>query len=525
MKRASISDLENFRYNETPKRTVIWNRKKQGLVNLPYEIMCIICDYSPNERALVIECCRWFLNDKICKLNPLLNKDQTKALKRTVLGRKSHMLVLGAPGTGKSFFIHCLKDLLTWMGKTFQVVAKSALAAQSVGGVTLERFFGRDLFRLCEVWDDKRSCPREDFRPKETLKLRHQRVDFLIVDEASMISDIKLDQMIFLNPKTRIVMVGDVKQLPPIENRPMFTLSDNIFHFDFNVLMTVMRQTASTTEGESYLKFIDDIGNSQYSSARPIILERLAAFNMIPIPMHLEMTFVCATNAHVKRQNERCYAVIDNPEMSIRLGEPKFTRETRILLKGKPKRSKEARIVESMSLSDISVAKKELRARIGFSGSEIVTFKAGCRVIVTHNIEKYELYNGTICTLLAISDTLVSLVEDLSGRKLQYELHEVSMILSTEYVHTKNQITVVEVHAAMSFYPFTLAFAITVHKAQGQTLGKMVIDIPYSIGEGLEYVAVSRCKNLSDMFIKSFPIKWKKINMNERLNKLLSMAP
>ena len=68
----------------------------------------------------------------------------------------------------------------------------------------------------------------------------------------------------------------------------------------------------------------------------------------------------------------------------------------------------------------------------------------------------------------------------------------------------------------------TLAFAITVHKAQGQTLGMMAIDIPYSIGQGLEYVAVSRCKDIKDMFIKSFPLNWRAVDMKKRLGKLLN---
>ena len=50
----------------------------------------------------------------------------------------------------------------------------------------------------------------------------------------------------------------------------------------------------------------------------------------------------------------------------------------------------------------------------------------------------------------------------------------------------------------------------------------MAIDIPYSIGQGLEYVAVSRCKDIKDMFIKSFPLNWRAVDMKKRLGKLLN---
>ena len=79
------------------------------------------------------------------------------------------------------------------MGVSYAVVAKSALAAQSVGGTTPERFFAKSLFTIMDVWDNDNARPRDGLNVKEVVKAKRNRVDYIIVDEASMISDVRLD--------------------------------------------------------------------------------------------------------------------------------------------------------------------------------------------------------------------------------------------------------------------------------------------------------------------------------------------
>ena len=518
MKR-KIEDLNKFRFTDDVKKSVQMDEKLRTIIiKLPFHVTELICEYIPNEKSIVIQICPWYVRDKIYSLKHLLTEGQLNALVLSVIGKNYHTCVLGPPGTGKSFFIHHLIDLLKWIGASYAVVAKSALAAQSVGGTTLERFFGKSLFTIMDVWDNDNARPREGFNVKEVVHAKRNRVDYIIVDEASMISDVRLDQLLYMNPNTRIVLVGDVKQLPPIEDRPMFTASKEIVNFNKGLLRVVMRQTADSYEGTQYLKFIDDVGNGNKADAQKVIAQRSEAFRGLSSEQHLKLTFLCATNARAAEQNSRCYALIQAPEFSITIPEPVFHIEVSTWFKRKQERT-----VSMQAELEPDVAKKMMKRRVGYNGGETVTYKPGSRVIVTQNIEKYQLYNGTLCTLIAINET-IAILEEVNGEKrtISYNLHEICIILSTERIHTYGQIIVKERQAQMLFYPFALAFAITVHKAQGQTLGMMAIDIPYSIGQGLEYVAVSRCKDIKDMFIKSFPLNWRAVDMKKRLGKLLN---
>ena len=513
MKR-SITDLEKYKYKLPRGSTVTATPVKiKSICNLPFEIAGLISEYISLEqepdhsRYSFWKLMEWHVIHKIGVINGQLDMYQKNAIV-AALGLcvrpadEIGVVVLGPPGTGKSVCIVTLRRCITWMGGKAVTVAKSALAAANVGGITIERCFGKNLFHLRSIWNAVTRQPRAGFK----VKRRYEHVyDFIIIDEASMVSDVQLEHIIYLAKASRIILFGDLFQLPPVENHPLFIDSTEIFKFTIERLRVPFRQSGS--EGRRYRELIENVGYGNCEEAWKVIKERVIAWRALSPPQLAKILHICSTNKRAAALNNHFYAMNIGEESCYPVPEPRFVCVERIRRKGVTDEGKptETEITDDLAIQTL---KKALCKRVFYSGGESMKFKVGTRVMVTLNNDRFKLYNGELYVIAALHEGSIDLCETESGRVVEVPLVELKIILSSNSINRSTSITQIEEVAYLKFFPLTLAHAITVHKAQGQTLQEVVIDINSSFGRGLEYVAISRCKKLENMYISSFPVVW-----------------
>lgn len=128
--------------------------------------------------------------------------------------------------------------------------------------------------------------------------------------------------------------------------------------------------------------------------------------------------------------------------------------------------------------------------------AENLIYKIGARVMMTRN-DGYHYYNGSLGTIKAVMPNKEILIDLDNGILVHVPKVKTSFY---EYKVQNGVITPIEI-GSITQYPFRIGYAITIHKAQGQTYDKMNL-VPEIFSPGQLYVALSRCKNLDKIYIQ-----------------------
>jgi len=375
--------------------------------------------------------------------------------------------VTGKAGTGKSLL---LEYFVGHTHKTIVVVAPTGIAALNVGGMTIHSFFKFPP----DVIDPKNLTV--DYKTREILR----NIDAVIIDEVSMV---RVDLMEGISSKLQIarrndspfggaqmIMFGDLYQLPPVVsdgevhrylnhtyggvyffNAPAFEKSE-LKMYELN---TIFRQ-----KDPEFRAVLNSIRNGENS---PEVLANINARTGVSIP---ETGFVtlAGTNGTVSRINHR------------RLSElPGDAKEYVAEITGDIKES-------------------------SFPTEKRLKLKVGAQVMLLKNdVEKPMRWaNGTLGIVTGLRDESMRVnidgVEHSVGRavwkKIKYdydpEIRELKKEVVSEFVQ----------------FPMRLAWAITIHKSQGQTYESVAVDMSDgAFAHGQTYVALSRCKSLEKLYL------------------------
>jgi ATP-dependent exoDNAse (exonuclease V) alpha subunit len=371
------------------------------------------------------------------------------------------IFVTGGAGTGKSTFVKWIES--QYPGKV-AITAPTGIAALTVSGMTIHR-----MFKFPPAWIIKSDV-------KIDSKSIIPKIDILIIDEVSMVNANVLDsidQSCKMHRKNQnpfgglvVIMVGDLFQLPPIvtqNEKPMFdreyrsakffaakSVSDS--HSAFIELKSSFRHNDE--------KLIELLGNLREGQDIKNSVEQLNVFCKITNSPPQGAVFLATRNADVNEINSSELAKLAPPEK-------KFYGE----LKGK-------------------FLEKQLPVP-----NEIIIRK-GAQVVMTNN-SKYWV-NGSIGIIDSFDDEKVN-VKIVRTKKI-FEVRAYTW-KNYEYIFNKktNEVERQEV-GTYTQMPFTLAWAMTIHKSQGLTLDKVHIDLGIGAFEtGQTYVAFSRARALSDI--------------------------
>lgn len=414
-----------------------------------------------------------------------------------LLGGRRHLFLTGKAGTGKSTLI---RRFMSSTDRKVVVVAPTGVAALNVDGYTIHRLFG---FMKTTALSDVCSGGYRPTRFARTLS----SLDTLIIDEASMVRADLFDMLAAAlerygpQPGTpfggvQIVLVGDLYQLPPVVTdpeaeffstryqTPYFFSADYFRREDFPTiaLTTVFRQLG------------DDRMTSILNEIREGVLvghaqEQLnARCNPDFSPPDDEFWLTLApTNRVVDSRNRQALDRLPGDEFVHR-----------------------ARLSGDLSLFDPPVA-------------EELQFKVGAQIMMLTNDPSGSWVNGTIGRVTGIDSVgreLAVGVEFNEGGSAEISAHTWE---ATRPIIEGGSLRH-EVIGTFTQLPFKLAWAITIHKSQGQTVDRLVVDLSGGTFDfGQLYVALSRCTSMNGLILKR-PVQPKDLKTDRRIVRFLRQS-
>jgi len=400
-----------------------------------------------------------------------------------------NVFITGRAGTGKSTLLQYFRDNTK---KEIAILAPTGVAAVNIKGQTIHSFFG---FKPDITPDMVR-----DVYPRQ--RALYKKLDAIVIDEVSMVRADLMDCIdrflrIYGKKKTmpfggiQMIFIGDLYQLPPVvgsKDRELFrTIYKSPYFFDSMVFGSgfdmefIELQKVYRQKDERFLNILNSIRNKTVSD------EEIEVINTRYIPeFHDEKGFYI----HLTTTND---------------------------------------IAESINMKRLSELKEREYKYQGFISGDFnkkdlptgveITLKIGAQVMLLNNDSLSRWINGTIGRIKDIErkkgEPDIIYVELQSGDVVDVMPHTWEMY---EFHYDKRSKTITsDVVGTFTQYPIKLAWAITIHKGQGMTFEKVIIDIGRgTFSHGQLYVALSRCTTLEGIVIKK-PISKKHILMDWRV--------
>lgn len=382
----------------------------------------------------------------------------------------ANIFVTGKAGSGKTAF---LKYLIENTKKNCIVTAPTGVAAINAGGVTLHSLF-------CIPFGPITPYDRLNFKFNKWKKELIRQLDVLIIDEISMVRPDVLDtvdrtlRMICEDSEPfagkQVVMFGDLFQLPPVvksdERKLLSAYYDDFYFFNarvwkntgFNVveLTKIFRQS-----DQAFINVLNRIRNYEVTSEELDVLSELKNREVYD-DFKGEHIHICTHRKDVE--------AINNKELGIN-GVMQFNSSIR------------DKFPDSSMPCDA-----HLKLRVG------------ARVMALTNDTQKGYYNGMLGQVIFMTPDVITARMD-NGATVKFERHTWK---NMQYVLEGDKIKKTEIGSCTQF-PLTLAWAITIHKAQGLTFDKIALHVSKTFCPGQLYVALSRCRTLegivSDAFI------------------------
>ncbi len=381
-------------------------------------------------------------------------------LAHVALSGAENVFLSGAAGSGKSFLVnHYLREKDV---RTFPVLASTGAAAVLVGGRTFHSFFGLGILEGGPEQTIERASAN-----RQVMK-RVKQISGFILDEVSMISGpvLRTAEIICRRIRRnespwgglRVIAVGDFAQLPPVDrlgsHRPWAFL-DPVW--GWSAFQTVYLQTQTRCRDEDYMRILNRIRVGQVDEE---VREYLDAKITPPLA-----TFQ-GTRLFPRREETERF----NLSMLMQL----------------PGELKAFASIFSGNAKAVEQLKKSAPV------PDVLQIKDQALVMLRQNDPQGRWVNGTTGYIEKIGTGSLA-IRLLSGRKIEIEKATFSLLDAEG-----------EVVAACTNFPVTLAWATTIHKSQGSTLDRMMVNLRNLWEPGQAYVALSRVSTGQDLCIEGW---------------------
>jgi ATP-dependent exoDNAse (exonuclease V) alpha subunit len=383
-----------------------------------------------------------------------------------------HLFITGRAGTGKTTLLH---EFVATTAKRVAVCAPTGVAALAIGGQTIH-----SLLRLpLGIIGDREL----GFIPKESLAVL-ANLDALVIDEVSMVSADVVD-----------AIDRRLRQAKRRRNSPFGGIQMIMFGDPYQLSPVVSGQAE-----KAY--FLDHYRSSWFFDATVWLNTEMTTFELDTIHRQADGEFRAVLNALREGRmdpemgrmlNERGMREPDDPELiTLTTTNASVTRINSIALERLEGKAKIAH-------ADIE---GDFGSTSAYPADEQLVLKPGARVMFLRNDtagpDGPRFVNGTIGTVTKITDTVGVdidgegvLVEPVTWEKIRYEYSPATKTISHDVV------------AEFTQFPLRLAWAVTIHKAQGKTLDAAVIDLGQrAFAPGQTYVAFSRLTSLDGLYLK-----------------------
>lgn len=387
------------------------------------------------------------------------------------------VFLTGKAGTGKTTF---LREVVENSSKRVVVVAPTGIAAINAGGVTIHSFFQLPLHPFIPG-----SKIESKFAFSKEKRSIIKTIDILVIDEISMVRSDLLDAVDSVLRRFRdrtkpfggvqLLMIGDLQQLTPVVTdeeadllrqyypTPYFFGSRALAKIDY---VTIELKEVYRQQDEDFIRILNDVRKGFPS------METINTLNSRYIP------------DFQSDQDEGYIRLVTHNNMANSYNEQQLEQ-----------------IDEPLHCFDAQIS--GTFPEYSYPTDVRLELKTGAQVMFVKNDPSAEkrYYNGKIGHVAEILDDVILVqcpgeeeavaVEQLEWENSRYIINE----------HTQEMET--EVQGVFRQYPLRLAWAITIHKSQGLTFDKAVIDAASSFASGQVYVALSRCRTLDGMVLAS----------------------
>lgn len=387
------------------------------------------------------------------------------------------VFLTGKAGTGKTTF---LREVVENSSKRVVVVAPTGIAAINAGGVTIHSFFQLPLHPFIPG-----SKIESKFAFSKEKRSIIKTIDILVIDEISMVRSDLLDAVDSVLRRFRdrtkpfggvqLLMIGDLQQLTPVVTdeeadllrqyypTPYFFGSRPLAKIDY---VTIELKEVYRQQDEDFIRILNDVRKGFPS------METINTLNSRYIP------------DFQSDQDEGYIRLVTHNNMANSYNEQQLEQ-----------------IDEPLHCFDAQIS--GTFPEYSYPTDVRLELKTGAQVMFVKNDPSAEkrYYNGKIGHVAEILDDVILVqcpgeeeavaVEQLEWENSRYIINE----------HTQEMET--EVQGVFRQYPLRLAWAITIHKSQGLTFDKAVIDAASSFASGQVYVALSRCRTLDGMVLAS----------------------
>ena len=395
------------------------------------------------------------------------------------------IFLTGKAGTGKTTF---LNEFVKKTKKKHIVVAPTGIAAINAGGVTIHSMFGLPLRTFIPTTDRIDSHLGNNIADlmqhfkyrKDKLKLLRE-IEIIIIDEVSMLRADVLDMMDFSLRFVRrnqqkfggvqMLFIGDLYQLPPVVRDEHFLgqYYKSPFFFESYALkeMPLITLELTTVYRQTDEKFLDILNDIRDGAVGDIDFETL---NERYIP-------------DFEPKDEAYVYLTSHNRMADEINQKKIAE-----LKGKAYHY-HADIIGNFNENQ-------------YPNEELLQLKVGAQVMFIRNDASSDkrYFNGKLAEVMSLDQKEVTVLID--GDDEVYTLKKETWEQKKYGLDAEKNITE-DVLGSFQQYPIRLAWAVTIHKSQGLTFDRLIIDAGKSFASGQVYVALSRCRTLEGIVLKS----------------------
>jgi DNA replication protein DnaC len=421
----------------------------------------------------------------------LQNNPQLQLASDFIRYTDKHLFLTGKAGTGKTTFLHNLKSQTY---KRMVVVAPTGVAAINAGGVTIHSFFQLPFGpQIPESMGAPAPSSHEQAKASASRFQRFTRekiniiksLDLLVIDEISMVRADLLDAIdaVLRRYRTRnipfggvqLLMIGDLQQLAPIAKDEEWALLRNhyetVYFFSSKALqktdyISIELQFIFRQTDETFIRLLNKVRDNKMDAE----------------------TITLLNQRHI-------------PDFTPDEGEGYITLTTH---------NYQAQNINNKKLEAIKARAHKFRAEVkgdfpehAFPTDESLELKKGAQVMFIKNDPSplKEFYNGKIGKLVHIDEDTLYVkcpgdedsitVKPLEWQNCRYSLDDKTNEITESIIGSFTQ------------YPLKLAWAVTIHKSQGLTFERAIIDANAAFAHGQVYVALSRCKSYEGMVLSS----------------------
>lgn len=440
----------------------------------------------------------------------VIKNEKIEMLNRFVQNTDVHIFLTGKAGTGKTTF---LRNLAINTYKRMVIVAPTGVAAINAGGVTIHSFFQLPFGPIVpDIATVAKSLPATGLNTQKInkTKLKIMRsLDLLVIDEISMVRADLLDAVDTVLRRARrnnkafggvqLLMIGDIQQLAPVARPNEWELLQpyykSVYFFDSLVLqknpyICIELDHIYRQNDGAFIEILNQVRNNCLDTRNLEILNSRYLPNFNP---HDNEGYITLTTHN--------YQADDINETKLKA-------------------------IKSKTLT-FTATIEGIFPENAYPTKETLDLKVGAQVMFVKNDPSAEkqYYNGKIGKIISYNedeglmvqcDNDIINVEPVKWQNFEYTLNEETNEIEEKEIGSFTQI------------PLKTAWAITIHKSQGLTFDKVILNAEMAFAHGQVYVALSRCTSLEGLVLKakmSRNVLFNDNTINSYVEKIPSLEP